>query len=165
MNAIGSICCSIAKALDSCPIILPPPPVCQRVISCQALRELLRGVCDCPIYVGDHMYELPPLDEYRRFLKWFNSYATYTEDDWDCENFSWELTYFMSKWSGGKSPAGHVYASGNNRLYKFPLHGFNFVVADDLKVYYCDELQLAATQDDFLEDGEVDYKKTKMEII
>lgn len=165
-RAIGSICCSIAQATESCQLILPSPPICQRVVSGPALREVLRPISNgCPIFVGDYDYELPPLEEYQRFLNWFNSKFNYTGDNWNCENFSLELWYFMSRWSEGKSPSGHVYAQGSNKSYNFPNHGFNFVIDENLVIAYCDELQLAAPHDSFFKESEVDYHKFKMEII
>jgi len=166
MNTIGQIGCAIGRGLNSCHYeLLPPPPICTRVINANGIRELLRGVTDCPIMVGDYNYELPSIEDYGRFLEWFVKSHSYTGDDWDCENISLELFFMMSKWSGGKSPSGWVWAYGKNPKHSFGSHGFNFVITDELTIAYCDELKVAAPHDDFFLESEVEYKKQLMVVV
>lgn len=127
------------------------PPKSLGKISSRELRGILRVLAPtCPIFISDHDYELTSLDEYKRFLKWYHDTHKYTWDDYDCDDFSWLMRAEALKWMGGKFPFGHIYASGLDIHYRFPNHGFNFVIANDKKVYICDELCVSAPEDELI---------------
>lgn len=143
---IKQLCCGVCNQ-DKYPA---PPQSLGKATGAQ-LRNLLRvSAGSACIYITDKNYELTSLDEYRRFLKWYHDSHKYTWDDYDCDDFSWLMRAEALKWMGGKFPFGHIYAEGLDISYKFPNHGFDFVVTNELKVYICDELCVAAPYDDFV---------------
>lgn len=130
---------------------MPEPPECLGTATGAQLRGLLRvNAGDACLYVTDKDYELTSLDEYKRFLKWYCDLHPYTLDEYDCDDFSWVMRAEALKWMHGKFPFGHIYAEGMDIGYKFPNHGFNFVIANDMRVYICDELEVSAPKDELI---------------
>jgi len=101
---------------------------------------------------GDAEYLLMAKSEGQAFLDWYRDANPYTADDYDCEDFAWVMRAEAIKWMKGKYQWGYIEAEGIDEVfYNFPNHGFCFVVFDDLSVWFCDELALAAPMDYFTE--------------
>jgi len=117
------------------------------------LYTILQTTCPDARHYGvmDAHYELTSLDEYRRFLKWYHDTHKYTWDEYDCSDYAWLMRAEALKWMSAKFPFGWIWASGQDEEYRFPSHGFNWVLDHNRKLYFCDELCVAAPNDDFIE--------------
>lgn len=141
---------------------LPTPPQALGTIDANRLSVILRNAGLSNINPGSSSYKLTSLDECRRFLRWYRDLHPYTLDDYDCNVFSLEQFATAVKWGNGEFAWGWEWASGKDPDYQFPSHGFNFVVDFNEKVYFCDELEVAAPKDDFVEVYEVESYLTVM---
>jgi hypothetical protein len=103
------------------------------------------------IHVGDWDYELTSRHEWLRFLRWYRDRHPYTYDEYDCEVFAWVMRAEALKWMHGKFVFGHIIAEGIDEEHKFENHGFCFIVDQHRRIYFCDELQLAAPRDELIE--------------
>ncbi len=126
----------------------PEPPATQGTITGDELRALLQGAGFNSIHIGDHDYSLMSCDDCRRFLTWFDDTVRYTLDDYDCEDKAWAMRSEALKWMKGVFQFGYVWAGGEDPNYQFPNHGFCFLVDSNRDIYYCDELCVAAPNDD-----------------
>jgi len=132
---------------------MPEPPSEGVSITGTALNALLApygivlsgGPCDWEVL-------LMKREDGQRFLDWYRDRHPYTADDYDCEDFAWCMRAGALRWMGGRYVWGYIEAEGLGEItYKFSNHGFCFLVFDDLSVWFCDELALAAPEDEFME--------------
>ena len=147
--------CNLLKFKREC-----PPPEALGEIGATEFYSILLAQCPSARHYGvmDAHYELTSLDAYRRFLKWHHDTYRYSWDEYDCDDFSWILRAEAVRWMRGKFPFGWIWASGKDEEYKFPSHGFNWVLDCDKRLYICDELCVAAPHDDFIEFYPVDIE-------
>ena len=142
------IACGICRALGSEKSLAPP--VCQDKITAYDLGRLLREYFPDAHYIGfgDADYELMSCEDCKRFLKWYHDKHPYTYDEYDCEVYAWVMRAEALKWMHGKFVFGHIEAAGLDDKYNFPNHGFNFLVNGEHKIFFMDELSVAAPRDD-----------------
>ena len=144
---IRHIACSICKALS--PELKQPESLGK--ISSTELRTMLREQFpEAMIHIGDYELELTSVEECTRFLKWYHDTHPYTGDEYDCEDFAWVQRAEALKWMHGKFIWGYIEGSGLDPKYAFPAHGFNFIVNDQKQIYICDELCVAAPDNEFI---------------
>ena len=127
----------------------PPPPQSLGRIESNELRTILQGAFVIPPNLGSYDWELTSVSEYKRFLDWYRDTHPYTPDERDCNVFAWEMTARALKWMNSKFPWGYIWASSADLEYPFPNHGFCFIIDNEKKLYFCDELEVAAARDDF----------------
>ncbi len=139
--------------LGEIPLTMPPAPAGGPVITGTELNALL-----APYGIilsggsGDFNYKLMTKAEGQVFLDWYRDLHPYTDDDYDCEDFAWCMRAAALKWMHGEYAWGYIEAEGLGEITcNFPNHGFCFLVFEDKTVWYCDELALAAPEDEFYE--------------
>lgn len=130
----------------------PAPPKTLALIPGIELQELLKTHGINIKYPVDRMYDLMSKTDCERFLKWYKINAPikpsdYTDDDLDCDDFGWIMRAYALLWMKGKCVFGYVEAESAEPDYKYPNHGFCFMVDWNKKVYYCDQLTVAAPDD------------------
>lgn len=129
----------------------PPKPECLGTIGIAELYTILLGLgIGGHIGVMDNEYKLTSVHETERFLKYYHDYRPYSK--WyNCDSFAWVLRGKMLDWTDGEFPAGWIWASGADPEWPFPSHGFNWTITYDRKVYFFDELRVAAPRDELME--------------
>jgi len=147
---IKQIACAICdETAENFP---PEPPESLGRITIVELRSLLEAhFPQASIHLGDADYQLTSCEEYLRFLKWYHDSHPYTWDAYDCEVFAWVMRAEALKWMHGEFIFGHIISEGLDEEYSFPNHGFNFVLNNEKKLYFCDELCVAAPRDGLME--------------
>ena len=132
----------------------PSPPLSLGRIESGELYTILQAAFPrvnptLAIKLGSAAWELTSLDEYKRLLKWYRDTHKYTWDEYDCNVYGWVMTAEALKWMHGKFPWGYIWAGSNDPEYPFPSHGFCFILDHEKKLYFCDELCVAAPNDEF----------------
>ena len=136
---------------------LPGAPEQIGVITSSNLRSLLTGAGLKDIKLGNYDYKLCSIEEGRIFLSWYRDLHPYIHDGYDCNVFALEQCAAAATWMNGEYVWGIEWAAGLDPSYQFFSHGFNFAVfGPEPKLYFCDELEVAAPKDDFIEAYEVD---------
>ena len=138
-------------------VIFPEPPQSKVVINANEVFNLLRpyGI-NIAGSTEDWEYLLPTRAEANRFMAWYKTNALikpgdYTPDDLDCGDFAWIMRAFALIWSKGKYLWGYTESESADENYPFPNHGFCFVITDDKRVWFADQLQVAAPDDEIME--------------
>lgn len=134
---------------------LPDPPAVLGTISGVELYTVLYTAGLRNINLGSAVWSLTSLAECRRFLKWYRDLEPYILDDYDCNWFALAQMAAAGKWMHGRMVWGMLWGGGIDPEYQFPNHAFNFVLSQDRVVYFCDELEVAASRDDFIEAYEI----------
>ena len=127
----------------------PPPPQSLGEIGIAELSSLLFNAFGISPNLGSSSKELTSVEEYKRFLNWYHDTHPYTLDEYDCNVFAWEMTGWALKWMDNKYPWGYIWAFSSDPEYLFPSHGFCFILNHEKKIYFSDELGVAAPRDDF----------------
>ena len=130
----------------------PAPPKTLAIITGQQLKDLLKPYGINLKGYSDFEYGLPSKADWLRFLKWYKSNAPikpgdYTDDKLDCDDFAWIMRAYALIWMKGECPFGYVEAASTDDNYKYPMHGFCFMVDWKNNVYFADPLGLAASVD------------------
>ena len=124
----------------------PDPPKSTKTITWVRIRELLKPYDIDLRSPLDYDYEAPSKTDYGRFLKWYKDSHPY-DKFYNCDAFAWVMVAEALKWMHGVCPFGYVEASSIDENYPFPMHAFCFVVDWNEKVWFCDELEVAASKD------------------
>jgi len=162
MNYLGiirSIACAICRATggEVEEPQYPAPPLSLGRIDANRVRYILRQWCpNAHIEIGDWDLELTSVEECERFLKYYHDKHPYTYDEYDCDKYAWLQRGEAIKWMDGKFSFGYIEAQGKDAKYRFNNHGFNFIIDFNEKVHICDELEVAAPADKFVEAYEVE---------
>jgi len=132
---------------------LPEPPSGGGKITSAEIHNLLRS---CGIIISGSTSDRETLllrrQDAQRFLDWYRDTHPYTADKYDCDKYAWCMRAAAIKWTHGEYLWGYIDGEGLGEInYAFPSHGWNFVIFDDLSVWFCDELALAAPEDEFYE--------------
>lgn len=128
------------------------PPKTLAIMSGAELTNLLATYGIKIKYPLDWMYDLMSVADCERFLKWYKENrpikpSEYTDDNLDCDKFAWVMRAYALLWMRGKCVFGYMEAESAEPEFKYPNHGFCFMVAYNKKVYYCDPLEVAAPDD------------------
>lgn len=147
---------------------MPPPPASQLTIDANSLSALVFpwGI-NLSGGSGDYQYKLLSKSEAESFLKWYKANAPikpseYTADNLDCDKFAWEMRAQAILWMRGEYAWGYIEAEGADPDWSFPNHGFCFVPCDDFKVYFYDQLEVAAPDDELMEAYQVKCHAAKI---
>jgi len=139
---------------------LPSPPAVLGSISGTELYTVLYAAGLRNINLGSAAYNLTSLIECRRFLKWYHDLESYVLDNYDCNLFALAQMTAAGKWMHGELVWGMLWGAGIDPEYQFPSHGFNFILNERKVVYFCDELEVAAPRDNFIEAYEIKSQLT-----
>lgn len=130
-------------------LVLPPPPQSLGRIEASELRPILQDAFGTRPHLGSYSWELTSVAECKRFLDWYHDAHPYTLDEYDCNVYAWLMVAWALKWMNGKFPWGYIWAASKVPEYSFPAHGFCFILSYEKKIYFCDELCVAAPNNDF----------------
>ena len=131
----------------STPVSLAPP-VFTGTITGAEIMALLKPLGIQMYGPVDRDYDLVGMSEIERFLAHYHSDLPYTADDFDCDDHAWLMRAEVLKWSKGRMAWGYVEGQsipGSER--QFAPHAWNFVIDTTKRVFYVDELTVAAGQD------------------
>lgn len=149
MRNIYSIILRILCAMCGSASKPPAKPKSLGVIKRAELRTLLQQhFPNADIHLGDADYELTSCDEWLHFMKWYHDRHKYSWDEYDCDKFAWIMRAEAIKWMDGKFVFGYIEAEGIDEEHSFPNHGFCFIINEQEQIYFCDELCVAAPNDD-----------------
>jgi len=127
----------------------PAPPQKMGEITATELSPILKAQFPgAHISFGNSNYELMGIYDCLRFLDWYQDTHPYTLDEYDCNVYAWIMRAEALKWMHGKFVFGYIEAEGIEPEYTFVNHGFCFLVNWNHKIFYMDELCVAAPADD-----------------
>ena len=89
---IGSLFCSLGKALGACEIKTPPLTYWGDMDVYEVSSILIEKFQDAPLYLPDAYYKTCSKLDMERFLDWdMTNRERFETDSWDCDDFSWRL--------------------------------------------------------------------------